>query len=324
MRRSAALAAGGVLAGMAADELLGDPDRWHPVAGFGRLASTLERSTWRPSRLAGVAHTAVLVVPTVLVGRLLERRVQPAVLGAAASGLAVWSVLGGRSLRREATAMHRLLMDGQLTAARARLPSLCGRDPAGLNEAELSRATIESVAENTSDAVVGPLVWVAIAGPAGALGYRAVNTLDAMVGHHSDRYERFGWAAARLDDAVNLIPARLTASLATLLAVRVDGSGRQAGRTWRRYGREHPSPNAGPCEAAFAGALGIRLGGPVTYSYGVSERPVIDGGRSPELADIARAAQLSREIGLAVGVMAAAATFFRVRLAHRRSESLQS
>ena len=282
-----------VLAGVVADELLGDPRRFHPVAGFGRLAARVERASWRPTRLAGSVHVGLLVGPAVLLGGQARRSSLPAVFRAGLAAGGVWSVLGGRSLLREAAAMQGFLAQRDLTAARERLPSLCGREPAGLTAAELTRATIESVAENTSDAVVGPLVWAAIAGPAGAVGYRAVNTLDAMVGHHSDRYEQFGWAAARLDDAVNLIPARLTALLATLLAFRVGGSGAHAACTWRRYGRHHPSPNAGPCEAAFAGALGIRLGGPVTYAYGESERAVLDGGRGPEPADIARAARLS-------------------------------
>ena len=158
----------------------------------------------------------------------------------------------------------------------------------------MARAAIESVAENTSDAVVGPLVWGIVAGAPGVVAYRIVNTLDAMVGHHSERYERFGCAAARLDDLAGLLPARLTAALAALLAPLVGGSTAGAWRAWRRDASAHPSPNAGPCEAAFAGALGVRLGGPTVYPYGLSDRPWQGDGRAPAAADIVRAARLSR------------------------------
>jgi len=184
--------------------------------------------------------------------------------------------------------------DGGLAAARARLPHLCGREPTLLDETGLVRATIESVAENTSDAAVAPLFWGALAGPAGLVGYRAVNTLDAMVGHRSERHRDFGWAAARLDDLANLGPARLTAGLATVLAPAVGGRPGAAWRAWRRDAAAHPSPNAGPCEATFAGALGVRLGGPTTYSYGQSNRPWLGTGRDPSAADIDRAVALSR------------------------------
>src|SRR5581483_2550551 len=130
-------------------------------------------------------------------------------------------------------------------AARTRLPALCGRDPDGLSAAELARATVESVAENTSDAAVAPLLWGAVFGLPGLLGYRAVNTLDAMVGHKTARYARFGWAAARLDDVANLVPARATALLTAALAPAAGGSGRDALRTMSRDGGAHSSPNAG-------------------------------------------------------------------------------
>src|SRR3954452_4670412 len=156
--------------------------------------------------------------------------------------------------------MQHSLAGGDLEAARAALPVLAGRDPRGLGQEELARATVESVAENTSDAAVAPLFWGAVAGVPGLLTYRAVNTLDAMVGHRSERYERFGWAAARLDDLANWVPARITAGLTALLAPVVEGSPRRALEVCWRDGGKHPSPNAGPVEAAFAGALGRTLG----------------------------------------------------------------
>jgi adenosylcobinamide-phosphate synthase len=182
------------------------------------------------------------------------------------------------------------------------LPSLCGRDPSGLDSKQIARAVVESVAENTSDAVVAPLLWGAVAGLPGLVGYRAVNTLDAMIGHHSPRYEKFGWAAARLDDLANWVPARVTA----LLTVACTGNRGEAWRAWRRYGGQHPSPNAGRCEAAFAGALGIRLGGTNVY-HGVAEtRPELGDGRAPETADIQAATNLSRNITIAATALAAA------------------
>jgi adenosylcobinamide-phosphate synthase len=218
--------------------------------------------------------------------------------------------------------MTALLEAGDLDGARRRLSHLCGRDPSGLDAAGLARATVESVAENTSDAVVGPLVWGAVAGVPGLLAYRAVNTLDAMVGHRSSRYARFGWAAARTDDLANLLPARLAAGLAVACAPLVGGRRQEALRAWRRDGGKHPSPNAGPVEAAFAGALGRTLGGRLSYAGRVEDRPLMGDGPAPEVADIARAARLSAAVTVSaalvtvVGRLAAGAL-----LASRRSAS---
>jgi len=202
--------------------------------------------------------------------------------------------------------MSRLLSAGDLAGARERLAHLCGRDPCALDAEGLARATVESVAENTSDAVVAPLVWGAVAGVPGLLGYRAVNTLDAMVGHRSHRYLRFGWASARLDDVANLVPARLTAALAVVLAPTVGGRPGTAARTWRRDGHKHPSPNAGPVEAAFAGALGRTLGGRLSYAGQVQERPLLGDGPAPGVEDVARAARLSGAVTAAAAVLAVA------------------
>ena len=194
----------GLALGAAADLLLADPRHGHPVAGFGTAALALERRTWRDSRAAGAAYALVLTGAAAALGTAVDRgtRRRPVArtLGTAA---VTWTVLGGTSLGRAATTMQQALAAGDLPAARAALPALAGRDPDGLSERELARATVESVAENTSDAAVAPLFWGAVAGVPGLLAYRAVNTLDAMVGHRSPRYERFGWAAARLDDAAN-------------------------------------------------------------------------------------------------------------------------
>jgi adenosylcobinamide-phosphate synthase len=274
----------------------------------------LERRIYRDGRAAGVVHTGLAVaVPVVaaLAGQRLTRA-RPVARALLVAG-ATWVVLGGTSLRREAIAMADALERGDLAAARRRLPSLCGRDPAELDRHGLARATVESVAENTSDAVVGPLFWGAVAGLPGLVGYRAVNTLDAMVGHRSPRYRRFGTAAARLDDAANLGPARLTAALTVLAAPVAGGSVCGAARAWLRDGGRHPSPNAGQCEAAAAGALGVRLGGRNVYGWRVENRPWLNaGGRAPGPGDVRRAARLSTAVGAAALIVAAAGRAARV------------
>lgn len=284
----------GILVGYLADLVLADPRRGHPVAGFGRLAEAAEAADYRDSRTAGAAHTGVLLAGVVAAGLLTQRLAGPgpgaAVLGAAAT----WTALGGTTLGRTAGQLADLLDAGDLDGARRVLPSLCGRDPEFLDGAGMARAACESVAENTSDAAVAPLLWAAVAGVPGVLGYRAVNTLDAMIGHRSPRYIRFGWAAARLDDIANLVPARCTALLTALCAPTAGGSPRAAVQAWRRDAARHPSPNAGVAEAAFAGALGVRLGGPTQYRHQLEIRPTLGGGPAPTVADLRRAVRLAR------------------------------
>lgn len=304
--------AAGLALGALADALLGDPRRRHPVAGFGQAAGALEQQLWRDSRLAGAGYTAICVGTTTAAGtaaQLLTRRSPLA--RTAATAVATWAVLGGTSLGRAATTMAGHLAAEDLPAARAQLPSLAGRDPRGLEEAELVRATVESVAENTSDAAVAPLFWGAVAGIPGLLAYRAVNTLDAMVGYRSTRYARFGWASARLDDVLNWVPARLTAALTVACAPLVGGSASGALRAWRRDGAAHPSPNAGRCEAAMAGALGVRLGGRNVYGARVEERPHLGDGRPPVRADVSRAVRLSGAVWTTAAVLAVAPAWYR-------------
>ncbi len=217
---------------------------------------------------------------------------------------ATWAVLGATSLQREAAAVAGYLEAGDLPQARLRIRSLVGRETDTLSESELARATVESVAENTSDAVVAPLLWGAAAGLPGLLGYRAVNTLDAMIGHRSPRYLRYGWAAARLDDAANWIPARLSALLAAVSAPLVGGRVATAVQTVRRDADRHPSPNAGQVEAAFAGALGVQLGGANRYHGEVEDRGTLGDGPAPWTTDVARARRLALVTGL--GGLAAA------------------
>jgi len=286
----------GVLAGYLADVALGDPKRGHPVAVFGLAAAGLERVSYRDAKVAGAVHVGLLVGAVGLGGALLQRgaarRGRP--WSVAASATATWASLGGTSLARTGLEMARLLDRGDVDAALGLLPSLCGRDPAALDRAGLTRAALESVAENTSDAHVAPLLWAAAGGTPAVLAYRAINTLDSMIGHRSPRYRQFGWAAARLDDAANYVAARVTAALVVICAPLVSGSPLDAVRTWRRDAARHPSPNAGVVEAAFAGALGVRLGGPTQYHHELQIRPTLGDGRQPGVADLRRAVTLSR------------------------------
>ncbi len=289
--RAAALAGA-----LAADRLLGEPrGGWHPVALFGRAMTRLEERLWADRRAAGVLYTAVGVAA-------------PAGLGVALSAGRPWrrrlilvastyTAVAGRALAEAAMDVHRALEDGDLGLARTRLRSLVGRDTRGLDEAEIVRAVVESVAENTVDAVTAPLLWALVAGAPGVLGYRAVNTLDAMVGHRSPRYARFGWASARADDLVNWVPARLTAAL---VAAARPARAAAIGRAVHRQAPAHPSPNAGVVEAAFAAALGVRLGGVNDYGGRMECRPTLGWGRPAARSDIAEACRLSRTVAVAL------------------------
>ncbi len=299
--------AGGLVAGTVLDAIFADPRRGHPVAAFGRAATALEARVYAGTRARGALHAAacLLAAAAPAAAADLLSRGRP-VLRLAATAAVCWSVTGAASLAREAERLALALESADLAAARARLPSLCGRDPSGLGPADLARAAVESVAENSCDAVVAPLLWGALLGPAGLAGYRAANTLDAMVGHRSPRYRDFGWAAARLDDIASAAPARLTGVLAAALAPVVGGRPGQALRAMRAYGAAHPSPNAGRCEAAFAGALGVRLGGTNVYAGVTEDRPRLGGGRAATAADIRRAVRLSRAVTWAAAGVAAA------------------
>ncbi|HEX3873053.1 MAG TPA: cobalamin biosynthesis protein [Solirubrobacteraceae bacterium] len=270
-----------------------------------RLPAVRRPAVRRPTGRGPAGHPAVRRPAGRLPAGPRPRRIglaRPIVLS-----MITWIALGGRSLATVAGRLADQLEAGELDAARATLPSLCGRDPHALDSAELARAGLESVAENTSDAVVGALLWAAVAGPAGVAAYRAANTLDAIVGHRTDRYRDFGWAAARLDDLLNWPAARLSAILTAVCAPLVGGSPRTTWATAGRDGPSHPSPNAGRVEAAFAGALGVRLGGRLTYAGVVELRPQLGRGHAPTVADLRRAIRLSRAVGAAAAVFCAAA-----------------
>lgn len=298
--------------GLVLDAVLGEPRALHPVAGFGRFMNALERGLYRDDRLAGSVYTAAGVGVGLVGGAGLHlgiassltfRRRTSSSTGLAASvstALAAYLASAQRELSSTALEVAMALAEPDLDRARLLLPTLVGRDPAPLDTTEMARAAVESVAENTVDAVVAPALWAVVGGAPGVLGYRAVNTLDAMVGHRDRRYERFGWASARADDAANFVPARVTALL--VAAVRP----RRAGAVWRGVRTQapmHPSPNAGVAEAAFAAALDLRLGGTNRYGDRVETRPPLGWGRPVGPADIARAVRLSRQVTAALAAV---------------------
>lgn len=292
--------------GVLADRFLGEPRvDPHPVALLGSTLVRVEGRMWARSRTRGVAHAAIGTSIGVGAGALVR-----------STALATYVSTSGRMLGGTAMDIRAALAADDLDRARLLLPTLVGRDPSALDGDEIARAVVESVAENTVDAVVAPALWAAVAGAPGALGHRAVNTLDSMVGHHSDRYEEFGWASAALDDAAAWIPARVTALL--VAAARPA----RAGDVWRIVRRDasaHPSPNAGVAEAAYAAALELRLGGINRYAYPapggargdrVEHRAELGDGKPPTAGDIERAVTLLRDVTLVLagtlGVIGAA------------------
>ena len=292
----------GILLGFAADRAFGDPRRFHPVAGFGQAAARLESRWYDDSRAAGTAYATVLVGTATAAGVLVERLTKNRPIAhTLVTAAATWTVLGARSLEREASVMAGLLEEKDIPAARDRLSHLCARDATDLEADELARATVESIAENTSDACVAPLLWGGALGVPGLLGYRAANTLDAMVGYKSAKYLNFGWASARLDDVLNLLPARACAVLTGLAA----GRPREVVAVWRQDAPKHPSPNAGPVEAAFAGALDLTLGGTNSYGSYQEDRGTLGDGPTPAVADVRRTAALARRVGIAAAGVAA-------------------
>ncbi|ALG85218.1 cobalamin biosynthesis protein [Gordonia phthalatica] len=293
-RRSEAV---GLAAGAVADAVFADPQRGHPVAVFGSAVAASERRVYADARGAGAAFAAGWIGVAAAVGAVLRRG------GAVGTAAATFAALGGTSLCRVGEDIADALDAGDVEEARRLVSGLVARDPNLLDEAGICRAAVESIAENTSDAAIGPLVFGAVAGPTGVLAYRAVNTLDAMVGYRSDRYRNFGWAAARIDDAANLVPARVTA----LAVAAVAGRPRAVREAVRRDAGKHPSPNAGVVEAAFAGALDIELGGRTVYAYGVEERPRLGTGRAPTASDLRAAVRLSRRVQMLTAASAVAA-----------------
>jgi adenosylcobinamide-phosphate synthase len=269
-----------VLVAMGLDAAMGDP-RWmpHPVKLMGRLALVLEaplRRTIKNARLAGVAAVLLVTGSTAaLTGVVIfaARRIHPSA-GDAVSILFLYWSFAARDLASHASTVYRALAQQDLPAARRLVALMVGRDTAALDEAAVARAAVESVAENTVDGVVAPLLFGLAGGPVGAMLYKAINTLDSTFGYRTERYREFGWASARLDDLANYLPARLTVPFLVLAALPWKGA-RRAFFVSRRDGRRHASPNSGLAEAAMAGALGVRLGGPLTRGGVLQETPFL-------------------------------------------------
>lgn len=285
------------------DRLLGEPPRWHPLVGFGRVAARIEVTFNRPTRPArqGRVYGALAVAacvggPTALVFALLAWLPGSPLVEV----LVLYFTLGRRSLREHARAVQAPLEAGDLPGARLAVARMVSRQCDALDAPGVAGAATESVLENGADAIFSALFWFALAGAPGALAYRLANTLDAMWGYRSARFEHFGWAAARLDDALNLIPARLTA-----LGYAWCGSTAAALRCWRAQAWRWKSPNAGPVMAAGAGALQVTLGGPARYHGRLEQRPALGCGAPAQAGDIARAlALLDRTLVLWLAVWA--------------------
>jgi len=294
-----------VAAALVLDALLGEPpESLHPTVWMGRAISAYERpalglAEGTGRRAAGVLLALALPATAFLSCRALLGAV-PRTARPALEATLISTTLSLRGLAAAAERVGSELAGGSLEGARARVGEFVGRDTRDLSEPEVCRAAVESVAENTSDGVVGPVLYGLLLGAPGALAYKAINTVDSMVGYRDERYRDLGWAGAKLDDFANLLPARLTA----LSVAACSGSPGRVISTSLRYGPLTASPNAGYAEAAFAGALGVRLGG--TNRYGGIERrgPVLGDGRPPIAADIGRAVALMRRACLAVAVAA--------------------
>ncbi|MGV8844726.1 MAG: adenosylcobinamide-phosphate synthase CbiB [Pseudomonas sp.] len=275
------------LAGVALDAALGEPKRWHPLVAFGRMAERIEQrfnaggGGWRSH---GVSAWCLAVLPlTLLVGVLA----QVSVFGWAVDILALYAALGLKSLGEHAQPVAQALRLGDLQLARERVGYMVSRNTAALDASGVARAGTESVLENGSDAVFAALFWFLVAGAPGVVLYRLSNTLDAMWGYRNPRFERFGWAAAKIDDVLNYLPARLVALTYALL-----GKTALALRCWRQQAPQWDSPNAGPVMAAGAGALGVSLGGAAEYHGQLHQRPQLGEGPPAQARDIERAINL--------------------------------
>jgi adenosylcobinamide-phosphate synthase len=292
--------AGAMVVALAVDAVFGWPERLfriigHPVTWLGRLIEALDAAWNRDSdppafrRAVGVVATFATTALPVVLAWIVQAQLTTEWSRIVIAGILAWPFVALRSLHDHVAAVARPLQSGDIEAARAAVSHIVGRDPSSLDEGAIARAAIESLAENTSDGIVAPVFWGVLFGLPGIVGYKAINTLDSMIGHRTPRHEAFGWAAARLDDVVNFIPARLTGVLFASLSVQP----RVAMWCMVRDGKRHRSVNAGWVEAAMAGALGVRLSGPRIYHGAVANEPWLnEAARDPIAADIGRALKL--------------------------------
>lgn len=299
-----------MLVAMVIDRLIGWPD-WmyarigHPVTWAGRLVVALEMRLNRasfPRRVTGALTLILCLAAVLLPATGVQLLLQGNALGILAGGCLAWPLVAVRSMHDHVAAVERPLLAGNLPEARHAVSMIVGRNPHALDEAGVARAALESLAENTSDGIVAPVFWGAVAGLPGIAAYKMINTLDSMIGHRNARYLQFGWASARLDDLVNLIPARMTGAL----FAAASGRPLQAGRVMLRDARQHRSPNAGWPEAAMAAALGVRLSGPRIYDGKVAPEPWLNpAAPDPAPATLTRGLELYRK---AIGLLAAILT----------------
>jgi len=285
-----------VLFGVLLDCGLGEPKRCHPLVGFGMLANRIERLLNRfdaiKGRMAGMMAWLILLLPVLLVFHVIGQLLGP--WRWLVDGIALWSALGARSLHDHLNAIRKPLECDSLDAARVAVSRIVSRDCTNLDQTGIANAAIESALENGGDAIFSTLFWFAVAGGYGVILHRLANTLDAMWGYRTERWRYFGWFAARMDDALNYIPARLTALTYGML-----GAFPIAMRCWFSQAPAWSSPNAGPVMAAGAGSLGIVLGGPARYDGQIEQRPILGEGRLPKSSDIGRAMRL---VGLAYSI----------------------
>ncbi|WP_285961177.1 adenosylcobinamide-phosphate synthase CbiB [Pseudomonas tohonis] len=287
------------LAAVVLDAVFGEPRRWHPLVAFGDWAKRLEQRFnpgGRGWRSHGVSAWVIAVLPLTLAAWWLAELPW---VGTLVGVVALYAAIGLRSLNEHAEPVAVALQGGDLDEARRRVGYMVSRETRELDESAVARAATESVLENGSDAVFAALFWFAVAGAPGVVLYRLSNTLDAMWGYRNERFERFGWAAARIDDLLNFIPARLVALTYALL-----GKTALALHCWRKQAPLWDSPNAGPVMAAGAGALGVQLGGPAVYHGELHERPCLGQGEPARAEDIGRGMDLVRQgVMLWVGVL---------------------
>ncbi len=269
-----------VLIALFLDAWLGEPQRFHPLVGFGKLADYTEQKFYADSRLHGCIAVLLLVAPLILLSTWINLVPWHFIIDI----LVLYLAIGWNSLGTHARLVRSALHEGNLQAARQLVGMMVSRDTMKLDRVGVTQGTIESVLENGNDAIFGVIFWFILAGAPGAIAYRLINTLDAMWGYRNDRYRHFGWAAARLDDCLNFIPARFTA-----LSYALTGSARNAFFCWQTQGAIWKSPNAGPVMAAGAGSLSISLGGPAHYHGQLESRPTLGNGPVPDTDDIGHA-----------------------------------
>ncbi|MEQ1629901.1 MAG: adenosylcobinamide-phosphate synthase CbiB [Gallionella sp.] len=290
------------------DRLLGEPPRFHPLAGFGFLAKLVEKTVYRASYASGVLAVAILLITLVYFSFWLQKI---EVYGLLFSVVGLYFAIAPRSLREHAERVAAAFSANNLVAARCAVGMMVSRNTAQLDEEGVSRATVESVLENGNDAIFAALFWFAVAGLPGVVLYRLSNTLDAMWGYRNPRYNEFGWAAARLDDVLNYIPARLTALSYSLL-----GNMNSAWTCWQQQAPTWDSPNAGPVMAAGAGALQVKLGGAAIYHGKLEQRPDLGCGKTAAPVDIARAVTLVQRTLYLWLLVITLVTFAIARLKH--------